>query len=183
MGYASAIMATNPLNSPPVTIPAAEFRRGMRQLAAGVSVVTTRYQDVDQGVAVTSVASVSAEPPTVLTCVAQTASCHNALKTAGAFCVNILREENLEIARDFSSSDRRAQRFTQGEWVRGRSGILTLKNCMASLECVTQRAVEFGTHTIFIGQVIGMEVWGDLPQPLIYVDGHFHGLPPGGANQ
>ena len=43
-------------------IDGALFKRGMRRLAAGVSIVTTMEQSVPQGLVATSVCSVCVEP-------------------------------------------------------------------------------------------------------------------------
>ena len=52
-----------------MSIDAAAFKKGMRHLAASVTLITTRYGDLRGGLTATAVCSVSAEPPQILVCV------------------------------------------------------------------------------------------------------------------
>ena len=85
-----------------MSIDAAAFKKGMRHLAASVTLITTRHRDLRGGLTATAVCSVSAEPPQILVCVNKTASAHDPIGEAGFFCVNILCPE--------PSQDRRALR-------------------------------------------------------------------------
>lgn len=49
----------------PAVVDATEFRRGMRQLAAAVSVITTEHGGQRAGMTATSVTSLTAEPPQI----------------------------------------------------------------------------------------------------------------------
>ena len=85
-----------------MSIDAAAFKKGMRHLAASVTLITTRHRDLRGGLTATAVCSVSAEPPQILVCVNKTASAHDPIGEAGFFCVNILSPG--------ASQDRRALR-------------------------------------------------------------------------
>lgn len=92
------------------------FKRGMRRLASGVSLITTIDDGVRYGLVATAVSSVSAAPPTLLICVNTAASAHDHVAAAGVFCVNILAEGHEDVAARFSSSRDRETRFASGEW-------------------------------------------------------------------
>ena len=88
------------------------FKQGMRRLAAGVSIVTTAEGGVPFGFAATSVTAVSVDPsPLLLVCVNRSVSCHDVILRMGRFCVNVLRENHVETAMLFSSSEKNVVRI------------------------------------------------------------------------
>ena len=85
-----------------MSIDAAAFKKGMRHLAASVTLITTKVQDQRGGLTATAVCSVSAEPPQILVCVNKSASAHDPIGEAGFFCVNILSPGHRKIAERFA---------------------------------------------------------------------------------
>jgi flavin reductase len=151
-----------------------DFKLGMRRLASGVSLITTTDATGQRhGMIATSVVSVSAEPPTLLVCINKTASCHDPVAAAGFFCVNILGEENDEVATVFSSSRFRDIRFSQGEWQRLVTGAPALASGLASFDCRIRTSVEADSHTIFIASVEAVELWNNRINPLVYMNGSY----------
>ena len=57
-----------------MTIDAAAFKKGMRHLAASVTLITTRHDGTRGGLTATAGCSVSADPPQILVCVNKSAS-------------------------------------------------------------------------------------------------------------
>lgn len=150
------------------------FKRGMRRLASGVSLVTTRDDDgAPHGMVATSVASVTTDPPSLLVCVNRTASCHGPMDRSGTFCVNFLREDDQEVAALFSSSKHRDVRFSRGDWRPLETGALALSSALASFDCRVHKRVEAGSHTIFIGEVASVMLWEEAISPLVYLDGAY----------
>ena len=152
------------------------FRRGMRRLAAGVSIVTTHEAGEPHGMAATSVCSVSAEPPALLVCVNRNATCHQAIRRAGFFCVNLLRENDDELARRFSTPVRREQRFLDRNWKALVTGAPALVGALASFDSEVIESIEAQSHTVFIGRVKAVELWRDDIVPLVYLDGKFDSM-------
>src|SRR5258707_8398131 len=74
-----------------MSIDAAAFKKGMRHLAASVTLITTRHRELRGGLTATAVCSVSAEPPQILVCVNKTASAHDPIGEPGFLRFNILR--------------------------------------------------------------------------------------------
>src|SRR5437868_15100984 len=102
-----------------MSIDAAAFTKGMRHLAASVTLITTRHRMQRGGLTATAVCSVSAEPPQLLVCVNKTASAHDPIGQAGFFCVNILAPAHRQIAERFAGMDgvEGDERFNGiGEW-------------------------------------------------------------------
>lgn len=150
------------------------FKLGMRRLAAGVSLITTRDEiGMRHGLIATSVTSVCLTPPSLLTCINKSASSHDALAKAGIFCVNLLPEGADDIAMHFSSSRFRDVRFVQGNWSELETGSPVLDDAIASFDCRITSAIEASSHTIFIGEVVGVRLPEQPIAPLLYLDGAF----------
>lgn len=150
------------------------FKLGMRRLAAGVSLITTRDEaGVPHGLIATSVTSVSLTPPSLLTCINKSVSSYEALTKAGVFCVNLLPEGADDIATRFSSSRFRDLRFAEGNWSELETGSPVLNVAIASFDCRITSAIDASSHTIFIGEVVGIRLPEQPISPLLYVDGAF----------
>ncbi|MET0314376.1 MAG: flavin reductase family protein [Hansschlegelia sp.] len=154
-----------------------EFKRGMRRLASGVSVITTIEDGVPHGFAATAVTSVAAEPrPTLLICVNRQVSCHDVIGRAGLFCVNLLAEDDLETAQLFSVSEHRDRRFAETAWRPLSTGAPALIGALASFDCRIAEAVPVQSHTVFIATVVDIAMRSDEARPLLYAGGRFDAL-------
>jgi len=150
------------------------FKLGMRRLAAGVSLITTRDETGRRhGMIATSVTSVCLEPPSLLACINKTASSYEALVRAGVFCVNLLAEDADDVAMRFSSSKFRDLRFTEGGWSELETGSPVLDSAIASFDCRVTNTIEASSHTIFIGEVVDVRLPQMTLSPLLYLDGAF----------
>lgn len=149
------------------------FKQGMRTLASGVSIVSTMGDDGPAGLLSTSVSSVSIDPPMLLVCINESASAHHRVQSSGAFCVNVLADTDQPIAERFGSAKMRAQRFRDRDWLPLVTGAPALAGCLASFDCKCVGNVEAASHTIFIGQVVGVKQWTEGEQPLLYWDGQY----------
>lgn len=155
------------------------FRRVMRELAGGVSVVTVGDgQDLDRtGMTVTSVASLSAEPPALVFCINQTASSWPVLLRRRAFGVNILSGDQLAVAERFSGrgGEKGLARFDGAEWGELATGTPVLKNALAVLDCEVTDIVEHYGSAVVIGRVVAADARAarDETQALTYWRGTF----------
>lgn len=149
------------------------FKRGMRRLASGVSIVTTAEGGERHGMAATSVCSVSAEPPTLLVCVNRTATTHAVIGRAGFFCVNFLAENDDELARRFATPLGRETRFQGRDWTTLITAAPALVGSLASFDCEVTDSIGVDSHTVFIGRVKAIELWHERIVPLVYLDGRF----------
>jgi flavin reductase len=155
-----------------MTVTAAQFRDAMRRVAATVNVITIVEDGVSMGMTATAVSSLSADEPSLLVCVNQTASMHGALTTADHFCVNVMHRDQIEIAQTFSNSKLRDVRFATGGWRNDELGPPYLSDALASFVCERQQLIAFATHTICIGSVRQIRFRDDI-DPLVYLDGSF----------
>jgi len=144
----------------PHQAPSGDFRGAMRQLTGGVSVITAgRGRDIS-GMTVTSVSSVSVEPPALIVSINRGASSWPLLKRYGVFGVNILASDQIDIAERFAGKDglTGAARFTGAEWTTRASGAPLLVGALAAIDCEIEEIVERHSHAILIGRVLDFQV-------------------------
>jgi flavin reductase (DIM6/NTAB) family NADH-FMN oxidoreductase RutF len=146
------------------------FRSAMRHVAATVYAVTTGHVGERHGILATAVSSLSFSPPSLLVCINRAASLHEPLACAETFCVNVLGLGNRAIAEVFEKA-RGEDRFAIGEWNEVH-GVPVLANAQSYFICRTAHRHEFGTHTIFIGELIDARHREDA-KPLTYYDRHY----------
>jgi flavin reductase (DIM6/NTAB) family NADH-FMN oxidoreductase RutF len=143
------------------------FRRVMGCFASGVTVITTRDTGIDYGLTANAVSSLSLDPPMLLICVNKTSNTHKAITRSGIFAVNILRENQSEVARQFARSD--SGKFTGLPLWYGELGTPLLLDALATIECRVVEMVAGGTHTVFLAEVEAAQATGGMP--LTYCQG------------
>jgi flavin reductase (DIM6/NTAB) family NADH-FMN oxidoreductase RutF len=158
-------------------VPTADYIAGMRRLAGGVTIVSTRLGEVRAGLTATSVCSLTAQPPQLLVCVHREADAHGLILESRQFAVNLLRPEHRALSDHFGGRDEShgPDRFALGAWAAGVTGVPILADAAAVLECRLVEAVPASTHSILIGEV---EAVRDDPgaAALVYHDRAYHGL-------
>ena len=122
--------------------------------------------------AATSVTSLSMDPPSILVCVNRSASIRSAIRQGSAFTVNLLDREHAPVSLAFGGAKAGLDRFSVGQWREGEAGVPWLEDGVAAIDCLVDREVEYGTHSIIIGRVRGARVSGEAT-PLIYLNGQY----------
>ena len=145
------------------------FRQAMRRIASTVSVITAADGDMRGGMTVTSLTSVSLNPPALLTCINQKTRLHRLLLLSDVFCVNVLHSAQVDLSHAFSGAVPHEQRFDKGEWAIDAGGIPYLADAQANLFCRRKAFVSYGTHTIFVGEVERVAMRESI-DPLVYLD-------------
>ncbi len=153
------------------------FKEGMRQLTAGVTIVTTAIGNERRGLTATAVCSLSAEPPTLLACVNREAGAHDPTLQSRVFCVNLLATHHRELAAMFADPNKSAERFESGEWGILESGAPVLMDSLASFDCILGQTMRAETHTVLTGRVQAVRHDESL-QPLLYSRGEFGSFAP-----
>jgi flavin reductase (DIM6/NTAB) family NADH-FMN oxidoreductase RutF len=133
-----------------------DFRGAMRHLTGGVSVITAGRGREITGMTVTSVASLSVEPATLIVSVNRESSSWPVVKRLGFFGVNILAADQLEVAERFTGKDglKGAERFAGAQWITRVSGVPLLAGALAAIDCEVEDIVERHSHAIVIGRVL-----------------------------
>jgi flavin reductase len=144
------------------------FLEGMSRAAASVSVVATDGVGGRGGVTVSSMTSVSADPPTMLVCINREARSAGRIQENGNFCINLLRDTQTDISDVFASviDPPGGDKFAVGEWRTGESGAPKLTDALVTFDCRLTDSHQSGSHFIFVGEVVETTV--DQGKPLIY---------------
>jgi flavin reductase (DIM6/NTAB) family NADH-FMN oxidoreductase RutF len=138
-----------------IPVSPADFRGAMRRLTGGVSIITAgRGKDVT-GMTVTSVTSLAVDPPTLLVSINREASSFPLIRRYGAFGVNILAADQLDVAERFAGKGglKGADRFAGSRWITAVSGVPLLAGALSAVDCEVEEIVERHSHGIVIGRV------------------------------
>jgi len=141
-------------------VTASDFRNAMRQLTGGVSVITAGKGRNISGMTVTSVSSLSVDPPSLIVSLNREASSWPLVKRYGFFGVNILTSDQIDIAERFTGKGglKGADRFTGARWTTRASGVPLLADALAAIDCEVEDVVERHSHVIVIGRVLDVAV-------------------------
>ncbi|KOF54814.1 flavin reductase [Achromobacter sp. DMS1] len=130
-----------------------DFKAAMRALPAGISAVSTGDGEQVAGMIVSSLTSISADPPMVGFFVQQTSSTRDALLRNGRFVANILGENHGGVIQAFLRQPQGPARFAQGGWVVNELGLPVLPDALASIECDIVCTEVLGTHDLIVGKM------------------------------
>jgi len=148
---------------PSIVLPCDEsvdFRRAMRHLVGGVSILTVGQGLDITGMTVTSVASLSVDPPSLIVSINRSASSWTLLKRDGFFGVSILNADQIDIAERFAGKGgvAGADRFAGAEWITRVSGTPLLADALAAIDCAVEHIVERHSHAIVIGRPLDIQL-------------------------
>lgn len=150
-------------------VSSSQFRDVLRRFTSSVCIVTVGREHNFNGMTATAVCSVSASPPSMLVAVNQDNRSHALIEQIGAFAINLLSSGQKSLATHFAS--RPADPFAAVDYRLGALQLPIIRGCAAYLECVVDARLISGTHSIFIGRVIGSGA--SERHPLCYRNGDF----------
>lgn len=147
------------------------FRKAMRSYVYSVSILSNVSENKEyNAITVSSVTSVSIDPPSILVCINKTAGIHDSIKLGTKYCINLLTKAHEELSNICSNYEEEKNRFISDQW--DLSDIPFLKDAQANIFCEVDELIEYQTHTIVIGKVIESKNL-DAINTLTYVDGSY----------
>jgi len=153
-----------------------EFRLALGQFATGVTVVTAeRAPGRVHGMTANSFTSVSLEPLLILICVNHNAQLLPMIERQKRFGINVLKDTQRAISEYFArpEEDEKIERQL-GIRFRWTGGVPLLEDALVHLACRLSGSHIAGDHTIFLGEVDSVEVFGG--EPLLYLRGEYRQL-------
>ncbi len=149
----------------------------MGHFATGVTVITTRDKDgTPFGLTANAFTSLSLDPPWVLICIDNGAQCYSCFEESKVFAINILSEEQEEIARRFATKG--IEKFAGIKWRKSEKGLALIEGSVGYIECKIVQRYEGGDHTIYVGEIVSANASGD--RPLVFFKGNYCRLHAGG---
>jgi flavin reductase (DIM6/NTAB) family NADH-FMN oxidoreductase RutF len=162
-------MTPGPGDAGPEFVDQGLFRDVIGRFATGVTIVSTRHGDADLGTTASAVSSLSMEPPMLLVCMNRTSETGQAILGSGRFAVNILGEDQAEVAMRFATKG--PDKFSGVDIDRGRGDVPLVADALACLECRVSETATGGTHTVFLAHVEHARATDR--DPLTYFRGRF----------
>ena len=147
----------------------AAFRRVLGHFASGVTVVTAMEETEPVGFTCQAFTALSLVPPLVALAPAKTSTSWPRIAQAGAFCVNILAEDQVDVCEAFAVSG--GDKFASVVWHPGVTGAPVLKGCLAHVECRLGLIHDAGDHELVTGTVVHLGIGEG--RPLIFYRGAF----------
>ena len=147
------------------------FRLAMRRYIYSVSIMSNK-DNVDNlnAITVSSVTSISMDPPSLLICINKSSRIHDSIELGSKFCINLLNNDQEDLSNICSDEDMYDQRFNDKNW--NLDNIPFLKNAQANIFCKVDKLTSYHTHTIVIGLVEDAN-YADEISTLTYVDGEY----------
>jgi flavin reductase (DIM6/NTAB) family NADH-FMN oxidoreductase RutF len=139
----------------------ARFREVLGHFATGITIVTACEEGVPVGFSCQSFAALSLEPPMVILAPAKSSTSWPRIAQAGAFCVNILGENQEAVCRAFAVSG--GDKFDGVEWSPGVTGSPIIDGSLAYVECTLGAIFEGGDHELVTGHVVAMDASDGAP--------------------
>lgn len=151
------------------------LRQVFGSFATGVTVMTCQLEDGRKGgMTANCFASLSLDPPLILSSVAKTADQFEIFSEAKVFAVNILSEDQQDVSARFAAQA--ADKFPGFDHGVGAYGAPVISGACAVLECRILERHEGGDHIVFISEVLVAERYEK--QPLVYHGGAYARLAP-----
>ncbi|MDL4818623.1 flavin reductase family protein [Actinomadura opuntiae] len=158
-------------------IDSALFRETLGHYPTGVAVVTAIAQDGrPTGMVVGTFSSVSLDPPMVAFFPATNSRSFRQLRTAGAFCVNVLASDQEPLCRRIATGG--ADKFDGVRWRPGPLGSPIIEDSVCWIECTFQDIREAGDHFVVLGLVHELAVERST-LPLLFFQGGYGRFSPG----
>lgn len=162
------------------TVDADDHRAGMRHLASGVSIITSRDGGTAVGLTATAVCSVTVDPPRMVVLVNKKVAAAESILASGALCINVLAASQAHLAKVFAGMVEGVfgpARFEHGTWHSRVSGAPVLEGALATFDCRVVKVFDESTHHALLCEVLdASEPAGG--EPLIYVNGAFCRISP-----
>lgn len=148
----------------------------MARLASGVAIVACLDRGQPRGLLISSLTSLSLEPPRMLFCVRKAAGSHDALYLAHRCSLSILSEHDAEEAERFSAAGRADERFAAGDWRLQPGSPPVYARALVGLTGVISGRTDAGSHSVFFLDIEAVETRNAAP--LVYFDRAFRALDP-----
>ncbi|WP_052313277.1 flavin reductase family protein [Terriglobus roseus] len=145
----------------------------MRHLIATITIITSGDAGGRVGMVATAVMSVSADPPSLAVGVNREAGVWQAMQDTGRFSVNLLATRHTSLVHPFSGQLQGEERFRLGEWHTHATQTPYLADAVVTLFCRVDGALDYGTHTLFVGAVDDVRLSAEANEPLLWRNGSF----------
>ena len=147
------------------------FRLAMRRYIYSVSIMSNKDDNGNSNaITVSSVTSISMDPPSLLICINKSSRIHDTLQIGSKFCINLLKKDQEELSNICSDEESYEEGFNNKNW--DTKEIPFLSNAQANIFCKVDKLTSYHTHTIVVGLVENANHTNEI-STLTYVDGKY----------
>ncbi len=148
------------------TVPDEVLNRALWKIPNVLCLVGSRAGDDWNGMTTSWVTQVAMEPVLVAVGVDKKAVTHRLIEEGGSFTVNLWPREDTRPFVKFSKPAVKEGMTLNGRPIRvGMTGAPIFEEAAVFLDCTVWRAVDCGTHTLFIGEVVDAGFQGEDQDP------------------
>jgi 3-hydroxy-9,10-secoandrosta-1,3,5(10)-triene-9,17-dione monooxygenase reductase component len=146
------------------------FRQVLGHFCTGVTVITGVDAGAPVGFACQAFAALSLQPPLVLFCPSLTSTTWPRIAKAGQLCVNVLADDQADMARAFGVSA--ADKFGGIGWTAAPNGTPVLSGVLTWASCTVETVHEAGDHYVVVARITSL---GEctVGQPLLFYRSRF----------
>lgn len=142
-------------------------KKAMYKLSYGLFVLTAKEENKDNGCIINTAIQAASEPNQLSICINKANYTHNMIQRTGKFTVSVLSQEaTFDLFQHFGfQSGRDVNKFESFETcARGNNGIFYItEGANAYISVEVTKTEDLGSHTMFIGKIMDMEVLSDIP--------------------
>lgn len=141
------------------------------KLTYGLYILSSKNEEKLNGHISNTVFQITADPPRMAVATHRDNLTTEFIQKSGVFAVSALQKD---VTLDFLGpwgfkSGRDINKFENIGYKTGKTGApIVTEKCIAYYECEVEREIEVGTHVIFIGKVIDLDIINSTAEPLTY---------------
>ncbi|MEU2254870.1 flavin reductase family protein [Nocardia xishanensis] len=147
-----------------------DFKAVLGRFCTGITAITALEGDQPLGFACQSFSALSLAPAAVALFPARTSTTWPRIREVGRFCVNILADDQEDVCRQLGRSGQ--DKFADLRWRRSPNGSPLLDGSIAWIDCVVEREVDGGDHTIVVAHVTDLGEQREAAPLLFYRSGY-----------
>jgi flavin reductase (DIM6/NTAB) family NADH-FMN oxidoreductase RutF len=146
----------------------AEYIAAFDRMVSGVYIITSAYRQKPAGCTVVWASRAAFSPPLMAVYMADGFHTIETIEKGKRFCLNVLGESLMELARYFgTASGHTEDKFQDVQYHTGTSGSPVLAQALGYIDCKLERIIPLGDHQLVLGEVVDAAVMNAGP-PLIY---------------
>jgi len=151
-----------------------EFTDGMRRIVYPVCIASAASNKANTAITVSSVTSVSIDPPTLLVCINSSSSMSNSMKKDKFVNISFLNYNQHGLASICSNKYLAEKRFDSDDWLYDKNRTPYVKDSEMVAFCMVSKVIEFATHQVAFLSVENVKCSQNIqPEPLLYQNGKY----------
>lgn len=152
----------------------ASFRDVLKRLVYPVCIVSCKdLNGINYAITVSSVTSVSFDPPSLLVCINSSSSIASVMKKNMKLNISFLNSSQKDIADLCSNPSKKESRFHDQNWEFDHNLNPYVNNAQGVAFCILSKIVDHGTHQVILLNLEDIKLHEGKINPLLYGNQHY----------